>query len=355
MEDLTGAYRVGVIPHLEKLRDCIPSAGRGDPAAIEIARAISHQLKGSGTSFGHPEITTLANVVLHASDADLVQAAEALVAGLDNVVGANRAVRRIAVVDDDPLIRMIVTRTLSRPGREFLEAASIGVARTVIDGTIDLVVLDFLLPDGNGRELLEVLKADPSTSGIPVVVLSGSGSDELRDQVMRAGAFACVEKPFDADSFSALIDQVLGVDEARAAAPNQVAGDPPPADHDARATVLVAEDDELVAALIRDRLQRDGYEIREHRDGESALADALASPPDLVILDVMMPRMNGFEVLGRLRESSKTAEMPVILLTGRGREEDVVRGFALGASDYIIKPFSPAELAVRVRRHTTAS
>ncbi|MCJ7781822.1 MAG: response regulator, partial [Acidimicrobiia bacterium] len=167
MEDLTEAYRVGVAPHLEKLRDCIPSAGRGDPAAIEFVRAICHQLKGSGTSFGHPEITTLANIVLHASDADLVQAAEALVASLDNVVGAHRAVRRIAVVDDDPLIRMIVNRTLSRPGREFFEAASIGVARTVIDETIDLVVLDFLLPDGNGRELLEVLKADPSTSGIP--------------------------------------------------------------------------------------------------------------------------------------------------------------------------------------------
>ena len=355
MEDLTEAYRVGVMPHLEKLRDCIPAAERGDPAAIEFVRAISHQLKGSGTSFGHPEITSLANAVLHASDADLVQAAEALVSRLDNVVGANRAVRRIVVVDDDALIRMIVTRTLSRPGREFLEAASIGVARKLIDGTIDLVVLDFLLPDGNGRELLELLKADPSTSGIPVVVLSGSGGDVLRDQVMRAGAFACVEKPFDADSFSRLVDQVLGVDEASAEIPNEAASDPRPADHDARTIVLVAEDDELVAALIRDRLERDGFEIREHRDGESALADALASPPDLAILDVMMPRMNGFEVLGRLRESSKTAEMPVILLTGRGREEDVVHGFALGASDYIIKPFSPAELAVRVRRHTTPS
>jgi len=74
-----------------------------------------------------------------------------------------------------------------------------------------------------------------------------------------------------------------------------------------------------------------------------------------VILDVMMPKMNGFEVLGRLRASAPTAGLPIIMLTGRGREEDVVHGFDLGATDYIIKPFSPAEVAVRVRRHLASS
>ena len=117
--------------------------------------------------------------------------------------------------------------------------------------------------------------------------------------------------------------------------------------------MLLAEDDELVAALVSDRLARDGYVVRREADGESALADALRSPPDVAILDVMMPKMNGFEVLGRLRSAPQTADLPIIMLTGRGREEDVVRGFDLGATDYIVKPFSPAELAVRVRRHAS--
>ena len=69
----------------------------------------------------------------------------------------------------------------------------------------------------------------------------------------------------------------------------------------------------------------------------------------------MMPKMNGFEVLGRLRASDQTSSLPVIMLTGRGREEDVVHAFDLGATDYIVKPFSPAELVVRIRSHTHLS
>jgi len=334
----------------------MPLVHDGDADAIERVCGISHQLKGSGTSYGYPEITSLAAAVLHASAGDFAEATDALVAGLDGVMGADSITERITVVDDDPLIRMILTKTLTSPGREFRSATSLAEARLEIDATTDLVLLDLLLPDGDGKQLLVELQADPETSGIPVVVLSGSDSEEIRLGAMSAGAAAFLEKPFES---GALMDLVAGLLPSGAAEDFVAGGDtgnapsnPAPA---AALTVLLAEDDDLVAALISDRLSRDGYEIRHHTDGESALADALQSPPDLVVLDVMMPKMNGFEVLGRLRDSNQTAGVPVIVLTGRGREEDVVHAFDLGATDYITKPFSPAELAVRVRRHTAPS
>lgn len=356
MEDLTEAYRVGVMPHLEKLRDCIPSVGQGDPAAIEFVRAISHQLKGSGTSFGYPEITGLATAVLRSTDDHFVEAVDALIAGLEAVVDVERSTKRITIVDDDPLIQMILTKTLTSQGREFRSAASIAEGRLAIDATTDLVLLDLLLPDGDGHQFLTELQEDAETSAIPVVVLSGSDDAAVRLDAMNAGAAAFIEKPFESQTLIELVDGLLSSDTSVVpAVADTAAGESSPVDPPSARSVVLAEDDELVAALISDRLARDGYEIRHHSDGESALADVLQSPPDLVILDVMMPKMNGFEVLGRLRESDQTTAVPVIMLTGRGREEDVVHAFDLGATDYILKPFSPAELAVRVRRHTTPS
>lgn len=357
MQDLAEAYRNGVTPDLETLRDAVHLLQVGDADAIEAVRGISHRLKGSGTSYGHPEITSLATAVLHGEGPDLKDSVEALVAGLDEVVATGRVVERIAVVDDDPLMRMILMRTLESTGREFVSADSLAEARAKIDSTIDLVLLDLLLPDGDGRELLRNLQTTAATAGIPVVVMSGSDNDQIRRAAIEAGAAAFLEKPFDAAALSDLVSGLLagGVAPVGAVATGRDLPVTPIESPLSPFNVLVAEDDDLVVALIEDRLSRDGYVVRHHTDGESALADAIASPPDLVILDVMMPKMNGFEVLGRLRASAPTAGLPIIMLTGRGREEDVVHGFDLGATDYIIKPFSPAEVAVRVRRHLASS
>ncbi len=356
MDDLTEAYRAGVQPHLDELRSVVSRVRGGDSAAINRAQEIGHQLKGSGTSYGYPEITSLATVVVHATDSHLGEAVDALIEGLEGVVGVERSTKRITIVDDDPLIQMILTKTLTSPGREFRSASSMEEGRLAIDVTTDLVLLDLLLPDGDGQQLLMELQEDAETAAIPIVVLSGSDDAAIRLDAMNAGAAAFIEKPFEPQTLTDVIDELLSSGTSAALAVVDTAdGEPSPVDPPTARSVVLAEDDELVTALISDRLARDGYEIRHHADGESALADALQSPPDLVILDVMMPKMNGFEVLGRLRDSDQTAAVPVIMLTGRGREEDVVHAFDLGATDYILKPFSPAELAVRVRRHTAPS
>jgi DNA-binding response OmpR family regulator len=109
--------------------------------------------------------------------------------------------------------------------------------------------------------------------------------------------------------------------------------------------VLVVDDDATVAGIVSRYLAREGYEVDNVADGERALDQARAHPPDLVVLDLMLPRMDGLEVCRRLRRFSA---VPVIMLTARGEELDRVLGLRLGADDYVVKPFSPRELTARV-------
>jgi len=108
----------------------------------------------------------------------------------------------------------------------------------------------------------------------------------------------------------------------------------------------VVEDDTTVAEVVTRYLEREGYHVDTATSGPVALDRALSSPPDLMILDLMLPQMDGFEVFRRVREH---APVPTIMLTARGQESDRVLGLELGADDYVAKPFSPRELMARVR------
>jgi DNA-binding response OmpR family regulator len=113
--------------------------------------------------------------------------------------------------------------------------------------------------------------------------------------------------------------------------------------------VLAADDDDDILELIVFRLEHSGYTVLQAHDGMEALELARSSLPDLAVLDVMMPRLDGFELTRRLRHEEPTSRMPIILLTARSQEADIQRGFEAGADDYIRKPFSPQELRVRVQ------
>lgn len=110
--------------------------------------------------------------------------------------------------------------------------------------------------------------------------------------------------------------------------------------------VLVIEDDPNTANLVVLYLEKEGFQALQANDGEKGLALAEKHGPDLVVLDLMLPKMDGWEVCRRLR---KTSEVPVIMLTARGEEIDRVSGLTLGADDYVVKPFSPRELVARVK------
>jgi DNA-binding response OmpR family regulator len=113
--------------------------------------------------------------------------------------------------------------------------------------------------------------------------------------------------------------------------------------------LLVADDDEDILMLVQLRLARSGYDVVVARDGEEALRLARERHPDLAVLDWMMPKASGLEVLRSIRADEQTASIPVVMLTARASEQDIEQGIAAGADDYIAKPFSPQELASRVQ------
>jgi DNA-binding response OmpR family regulator len=113
--------------------------------------------------------------------------------------------------------------------------------------------------------------------------------------------------------------------------------------------LLVADDDEDILALVQLRLSRSGFEVIVARDGEEALRLTQERLPDLAVLDWMMPKSSGLDVLRAIRAHGATAHIPVVLLTARASEADVQEGLDAGADDYIAKPFSPQELAARVQ------
>jgi DNA-binding response OmpR family regulator len=115
---------------------------------------------------------------------------------------------------------------------------------------------------------------------------------------------------------------------------------------EAPSRVLVVDDDPTVSEVVARYLERDGYVVETVADGRTALDRALAEPPDLVILDLMLPGIDGLEVCRRLRA---LAPVPIVILTARGQENDRIVGLDLGADDYVAKPFSTKELVARVR------
>jgi DNA-binding response OmpR family regulator len=110
-------------------------------------------------------------------------------------------------------------------------------------------------------------------------------------------------------------------------------------------TVLIVEDDPAMLRGLKDNFQIKGYEVVTARDGKAGLTGALQTKPDLIILDIMLPEMNGFEVCSRVRE--RGLDMPIIMLTAKDQESDIVLGLNLGADDYVTKPFSIKELLAR--------
>jgi DNA-binding response OmpR family regulator len=119
------------------------------------------------------------------------------------------------------------------------------------------------------------------------------------------------------------------------------------------ATVLIVEDNDEISYLIQFLLERDGFSVQLARDGRTAeQMIATISPPNLVVLDVMLPYIDGFHLLQQIRSRKEWERIPVIMLTAKAQENDIVSALEAGATDYVVKPFQPNELLARIRRLT---
>ena len=240
----------------------------------------------------------------------------------------------VLVVDDDVELTKRVGADLAHEGLAVLTAASAeeGAALAAARHP-DVILLDILLPDRSGLELLASLKREPATRHIPVMVVS-----VLKDAVkaLTMGAAEHMVKPVERAALAASVRRVL-------------AGHP-----DAEPTVLVVDDDLDTAELVRDTLRVEGFRTVVAHDGRQALDAIERRHPSLVILDLMMPELSGFEVLEALGRGGVTP-VPVLILSGRGDDADVRRCLEMGARKYMSKPFDVRELMTEVRRHLGTS
>jgi DNA-binding response OmpR family regulator len=114
--------------------------------------------------------------------------------------------------------------------------------------------------------------------------------------------------------------------------------------------ILVAEDEPVTRRFVVSLLEESGYEVIVAEDGEHAVALALSARPDLIVTDLVMPYRDGYEVLRTIRNDERVSDIPVLLLSMRDREEDIIRGFEQGADEYVVKPFNAREMVSRVRK-----
>ena len=214
--------------------------------------------------------------------------------------------------------------------RDGVEALSL--ARTAVPRR---VVLDIRLPRMDGWEVLARMKADPATRAIPVVV--ASIIDE-RPRGLQLGAVAYLLKPVRRDD---LLDALRGRGSTGSTRCRRCAVSP---------RILVIEDNALNLKLVRDVLEHAGYDVGSAATGELGVAAAATEPPDLVLLDLQLPGIDGHETLRRLREEVLPDGVPVVAVTALAMAEDRERAQRAGFDGYLEKPISPRALPAQVER-----
>jgi PAS domain S-box-containing protein len=230
---------------------------------------------------------------------------------------AKAAIKRgktILVVDDEANIRRFLSHELTTRGYQVLEASG---GKAAIDLTRkhhpDLITLDVMMPDINGHDVVAVLKNDLATKDIPILVLS---IVEEKEKAYRLGVNDFVTKPFTMKVLMDKISRLL---------------------NDAQKTIMVIDDDKPLVRSLKYRLEKKGFSIYTAFGGKEALETIESHPPDLVLLDIVMPEMDGYEVMKALKHKPDTAQIPIVVMTGVENVGGKVKALSVGATDYLNK------------------
>ena len=246
---------------------------------------------------------------------------------------ARLVARRVLIVDDDDDFRDLMRLQLSHAGYDVLDArdaeSAIQIARA---SHPDVITVDLLMPGIDGWSFIDRLRQEEGLANIPIVVVSGA-----------ADAKTDVRLPTDVS----VIAKGEGHDRLLREISLALAGR-------RGATVLVAEDDDDLRGVLTASLTRNGHRVIQARDGAEALASLERDQVDLLVLDLVMPNIDGFEVLARLKGTGRGATLPVVVVTGTDRSTTELQALRLGANVYLTKPVAAAALTEEVTRLLTA-
>ncbi|MHB1118294.1 MAG: response regulator [Minisyncoccota bacterium] len=288
--------------------------------------------------------------------------------------------KRILIVEDDDVLRDVLAEKLEKSGY-VVDSARDGVIamEKVRASKPDLVLLDILMPRKSGVEVLEEFHADQNLKDIPVIIISNSGQPLEIERAQELGARDFLIKAvFDPDEVLDKVRRVFAGETVSAtewglqikdisagdvqATPTQSSPSPvlsaqpvaPVASSPVSAAdkifVLVIEDDKFLRELLVRKLASEGFDVQNAVDATSAFPILAQRKPSIILLDLILPGVDGFEILSRIKADPKIADIPVIILSNLGQKEDTDKAMALGAKDFMVKAnFTLDEIVTKVR------
>jgi DNA-binding response OmpR family regulator len=239
--------------------------------------------------------------------------------------------KKILIVDDDKQISSLLASRLKANKYETVVAfdAVQAVAKAISEKP-DLILLDIRMPAGGGISAMDHLGKSADTAVIPVIVITAYPSPEIQQKVKEMGAVDFIAKPFEAEDMLARIRKALNESGPGKGKSGFIAK-----------KILVVDDEPNIVELLQARLENYGYIVSVAYDGQEALDRTYQEKPDLIILDIMLPKIDGYHVCQTLRSDKKYKAIPIIMLTARTLAQDIKMGMDLGAVSYVQKPFNP--------------
>jgi two-component system cell cycle response regulator len=270
-----------------------------------------------------------------------------------------RHIHRVLIVDDEPLNIKLLEAKLAEDHYEILRAQNGTEALDIIYKEFpDLILLDIMMPGIDGYEVTKKIKRDPQTSYIPVILVTALDGIEDKLKGLEVGADEFLNKPVNTAELKTRVKSLLRlkVFQEQLTARTQsdkifispvVQSDTGKKSEDLP-LILLVEDNEKDIKLFQTYLSEEPYRIKIARDGEEAIEFAQQENIDLILLDILLPTIDGYEVFGRLKEIEHNKNTQIVIITGLKDLESKLRGIELGTDDYLVKPVNREELKVRI-------
>ncbi len=263
----------------------------------------------------------------------------------------------ILIVEDDPLTIRVLIEYLEKSGLDILIARSGEEAlRQVRMSKPDLILLDIMLPGIDGFEMCHRLKSNELTKNIPVIFITALSETADKVKGFEVGGVDYITKPFDFREVAARVNTRLTIQRLQKrlqARSSFITSGDKKINNEEKATILIVEDNPMTLQVLLGYLNGLGFKTFGVQSGEEVVQQSENTQPDLILLDIMLPGINGFETCRRLKHNPTTKGIPVIFMTALSDMADKVKAFEVGGTDYITKPHHYAEVVTRVNTHLT--
>jgi len=263
---------------------------------------------------------------------------------------------KVLLVDDEPLNVQLMETRLAIAGYQVVTAANgdEGLAQA-FKTKPDIILLDIMMPGLNGYQITSKLKEDPDLKIIPVVLLTALEDTEAKVKGLNAGADDFLSKPINQLELLARIRSLIKLKRLQEELMQVNRVSQPPAEvrtdiqEISQICILLVEDDKMAAAYTRFNLEQAGYKVYIAKDGAEARTFLTKEHPALILLDIMLPDINGLDLLAEIKKNKKMEHIPVIIVSAIGDLEVRIRGIETGADDYLVKPVNHLEMLARVK------